>query len=135
MIIGVILAVVIGGFFIFGSIVAIFLPEESTDPEDVSYNLISVCWGTPVSSSDLWIYQIQVFATDTDHDGVYDVSAKACIGSSSYFHDFGSLGTASSRGEAVKNYGDIIWHDDRVTIGGESGIKTTLLRSDLEKHR
>jgi hypothetical protein len=102
---------------------------------DPAYELVAVSWGTPGSSPDAWIYQIQVIATDDNKDGILDVSAKGCIGSSSYCHDFGRLGTASDMGQAVREFGAITWGEDAVSIGGTSGIKASVKRSQLEKHR
>ena len=102
---------------------------------DPAYELVAVSWGTPSSSPDLWLYQIQVLAKDENKDGILEISAKGCIGSSSYYHKFGSLGTASDMGQAVREFGEITWKNDTVTIGGIRGIKASVERSQLEKHR
>ncbi len=125
--IGVVASVALGG------ILLIFAFRE--DDADPAFELIAVSWGTPMDSTNLWIYQVQVTAVDPGQNGVLDVSARGCIGGSSYFHDFGLLGTAKDKGEAVRKYGEIVWESDRVTIGGEDGIKAAVRRQQLERHR
>ena len=126
--IGCIISALIAGILIVRDIFA-----EKPDP---TYELVAVSWGAAkADSSGRSIYQIKVIARDHDKDGILDVTAKGCIGSSSYYHDFGSLGTAANMSEATRNYGIITWEDDKVTIGGNTGIKSSVMRSQLEKHR
>ena len=61
--------------------IVVLLRSEFLDP---AYELVAVSWGTPTSSPDLWLYQIQVVAGDENKDGILEVSAKGCIGASSY---------------------------------------------------
>ena len=112
--------------------IVVLLRSEFLDP---AYELVAVSWGTPTSSPNLWLYQIQVVAEDENKDGILEVSAKGCIGASSYYHDFGPLGTATDMGQAVREFGAITWGDDTVTIGGTSGVRASVKRSQLEKHR
>ena len=127
LLIGLFLSGLIGGVLLLRSVFA--------DQADPAYELVATSWGTPVGSPNLWIYQIQVVAQDNNKDGILEVSGKGCIGSSSYFHDFGSLGPAADMGEAVRKFGDIRWESDNVTIGGTGGVVASVMRSQLEKHR
>lgn len=129
--IGVVLSCLVGGILLFVS----FFDSIAEDQPDPVYELVATSWGTPVGSPDLWIYQVQVMTRDQDKDGVLEVTAKACIGSSSYYHDFGTLGTAADMGEAVRRFGQINWESDTVTIGGSSGTVASVKRSQLEKYR
>ena len=124
------------GMLISGVIAGILLVASIFDDQpDPAYEMVATSWGTRVDSPDHWRYQIQVIAQDYDQDGVLEVTGRGCIGSSSYYHDFGSLGTATNMGEAVQKFGDIIWEDDRVTIGGSGGVVASVKRAQLEKHR
>ena len=125
--IGMILCAVIAGILILRSALG---PRD--DPE---FRLVAVSWGSPMNQTQPWVYQAQVTANNSMNHGVYEITARVCIGSSSYFQDLGVLGTAKDMGEAVRIYGQIVWLPDRVTVGGENGIKATLLRSELQKHR
>lgn len=113
-------------------VVAVVLALRSADPR---YELVAVSWGNRTGSDDLWIYQVQVAARKEKKKGVLKVSARVCIGGSSYFHDLGLIGTASDMGDAAKRFGVIRWLPDKVTIGGEEIVEATLLRKDLERHR
>lgn len=129
-----------GGFMI-GLILAGFLVGAFSlrsvlkDQADPTFDLVATSWGTPIDEPDLWIYQVQVIAQDANGDGVLEVRGKVGIGSSSYLHDFGPLGTASHMGEAVDKFGDIKWETDKVTIGGSGGIIASAPRSELQQHR
>jgi len=103
--------------------------------EDPTYRLVAVSWGHSMKQSDTWPYQVQVLSTRADVNGTVEISGRVCIGRSNYYHSMGTLGTATSMGEATKKYGSIVWLDDRITIGGSEGVKASLLRSTLEKHR
>jgi hypothetical protein len=97
--------------------------------------MVAVSWGNHTNNANLWIYQVQVAATDSAKKGSLDVSGRVCIGGGNYFHDLGTIGTASDMGDAVRRFGVIRWLPDRVTIGGAEGVKSTLLRTELQKHR
>lgn len=97
------------------------------------YKLVAISWGTHTNDTKKWIYQIQVLADDQNKDGILEISARACIVSSFSSYDFGTLGTASDMGHAVREYGSITWQPDVVTIGGTSGIKSSLERNILDK--
>lgn len=111
-------------------IIQLFLSND-----DPRYDLIAVSWGSSMSGEGPWIYQIQVISDDANKDGVYEVYAKACIGSSDYYHDFGEIGTARTKKELVDNFSLITWEKGVVTIGGISGQKASIKRAQLEKHR
>ena len=131
MLIGILLSAMLVGIYVLRSISDAFFDIQP----DPAYELVAVSWGTRMESTNLWYYQIQVIANDQNKDDVLEVSARGCIGSSSYFHDFGPLGTATNMGEAVQMFGTIKWEVEDVTIGGEGGVKASVKRSQLEKHR
>lgn len=106
--------------------------SQETDP---CFNVVAVSWGISKHNNIRSIYQVQVAASDPKNQGFLDVSARVCIGGGNYFHDLGTIGTAADMDDAVKRFGTIDWQLDRLTIGGTDGVKTTLLRSELEKHR
>jgi hypothetical protein len=130
MLIGLLLSALLVGIYVLRSISDAFFDIQP----DPAYELVAVSWGTRMETTNLWLYQIQVIANDQNKDGILEVSAKGCIGSSSYFHDFGPLGTATSMGEAVEMFGTIKWETDEVTIGGANGVKASVKRSQLERH-
>jgi len=103
--------------------------------DDPTYRLVAVSWGHSMNQSDNWLYQVQVLSTLPDVNGTVEISGRVCIGGGDYWHNMGTVGTATNMGEATKKYGSITWLDDRITIGGSEGVKASLLRSALEKHR
>ena len=124
------------GLIIAGLISCILIVRDIfTEKPDPTYELVAISWGNRMNGSDRKLYQIQVISNDHNKDGVLEVTAKGCIGSSSYYHDFGVLGTASNMADAISKYGVITWEEDRVTIGGQAGIKSFVMRNQLEKHR
>gem|GEM_PF-2470372 len=130
--------------FIFGALAGIILcgvvavglalrsAFDSTDPR---YEIVAVSWGNHTNNAELWIYQVQVSATGSSTKRSLDVSARVCLGDGNYFHDIGTIGTASDMGDATKRFGLITWLPDSITIGGADGVKATLQRSELQKHR
>lgn len=132
--------------FIFGALAGIVLCSvgaaglalrsaflDSTDPR---YEMVAVSWGNHTNNAKLWIYQVQVSAAGSVRKGSFDVSARVCLGGGgNYFHDIGTIGTASDMGDATKRFGVITWLPDSITIGGADGVKATLQRSELQKHR
>jgi hypothetical protein len=124
------------GIILSGAIAGIFFLRAIFRPQaDPQYELVAISWGKPMNQDSFWIYQVQVIATDSDHDGIFDVSARTCIGASNYFQDMGTLGTAADMGDATRRFGTIHWLTDRITVSGEDGVKATLMRDQLEKHR
>ena len=131
--------------FIFGLIVGmvfscsiagvLVLRSAFARDSDPRYDLVAVSWGSHTDNHSLWIYQVQVAASDSAEKGSLDVSARVCIGGGNYFHDLGIIGTASDMGDAAMRFGVISWQPDSLTIGGTDGVKATLPRSELPKHR
>jgi len=113
----------------------LFLRAVVTSQSDPTYELVAVSWGGRMNQDFPWIYQVQVIAADSDQDGDLDVSARICIGGGNYYQDMGGIGTVANMRDAARRYGTIKWLDDRITVGGEDGIKATLMRDQLEKHR
>ena len=122
----------IGGIFI-GAIFTYLVTSYRHSSSNREFKLVAVSWGTRINQPK-WIYQIQVLAEDRNKDGVLEISAMAWNTSSLDGHDFGILGTASDMGNAVRDYGTITWEPDNVTIGGSSGIKTSIGRKLLGKY-
>lgn len=129
--------------FIFGALAGIVLCvavagvlalRAAFDSRDPRYEIVAVSWGNHTDNDQLWIYQVQVSAADSAKSG-FDVSARVCLGDGNYFHDMGPIGTASDMGDATKRFGVINWLPDRVTIGGADGVKATLQRNELQRHR
>ncbi len=98
-------------------------------------DIVTVSWGTPRGNTNQWIYQIQVVARDTNSDGLLEVSAFCGLDSSIYRRDFGSLGTATDFGDAVRKYGTVTWGEETLTIAGDGGPAFSIDRSKLEQHR
>ena len=113
-------------------VVALGFALNSTDPRD---ELVAVSWGSHTNNAQLWIYQVQVSAKESAKKGELDVSARVCIGGGSYFHDLGTIGTASNMGDAFNRFGVINWFPDSLAIGGSDGVKATLERTALQRHR
>jgi len=103
--------------------------------EDVRYKIAALSWNQHSSGKGDLIYQVQVYSEYDKSSNSFDVFAKVCIGSGSYFHDLGKIGSARTRAELISSYGEIAWDDERVRIGGKAGEKATLRRAVLEKHR
>lgn len=122
--IGVLLSVVIMGL---AMIVASFRATK-----DAAYDLVAVSWGAPMKQENPWIYQVQVIGDGHLPYGPTKVSARICIGDGNRFYRIGDLGTARDMGDAMRKFGHIEWLPDRITIGGEDGVKATLMRSDLD---
>ena len=99
------------------------------------HEVVAVSWGTPVSSPDQWIYQVQILTKRATDNGALEVRAHCCIGSDSYIRDFGVLGTATNMGEAVRKYGTVTWEADTLTIGGGGTSVFSIARQTLEQHR
>jgi hypothetical protein len=99
--------------------------------EDEKFDLVAVSWGAPMNQDDPWVYQVQVIGDGQPYRPM-KVSARVCIGGSFRWLPLGDLGTAKNMGEAQRKFGTITWLSDQVTIGGEDGIKATLLRSKLD---
>jgi hypothetical protein len=127
LIVGVVFSCVVAG--------VLMLRAAFTHDSDPRYDLVAVSWGSHTNNDSLRIYQVQVAASDPTKKGSLVVSARICIGGGNYFHDLGPIGTASDMGDAAKRFGVISWQPDNLTIGGTDGVKTTLLRSELQKHR
>lgn len=124
------------GISLCGVIAVKLIHRSESGPEpDPIYPLIAISWGTPMGQDSPWTYQVQVMAKDDDKDHVLEVSARVCIGGGGYYHDMGNLGSATDKGDAVRQFGKIDWLPDRVTIGGEGGTKATLMRKNLQSHR
>ena len=130
--------------FIFGALAGIILCgvvavglalRSAFDSTDPSYEIVAVSWGHHTNNADLWIYQVQVSATGSATKRSLDVSARVCLGNGNHFHNIGTIGTASDMGDATKRFGLITWLPDSITIGGAEGVKATLQRSKLQKHR
>jgi len=131
-ILGMILGIIVTVAFL--GILAINRLDEVRS-EDPAYRLVAVSWGHSMKSSENWLYQVQVVSSPPDANGVMEISGRVCIGRSNHYHTMGYLGTATTMGEAMNKYGSIIWHEDRITIGGAEGEKASLLRSKIEKGR
>jgi hypothetical protein len=58
---------------------------------DPRYDLVAVSWGSHTNNDSLWIYQVQVAASDPTKKGSLVVSARVCIGGGNYFHDLGPI--------------------------------------------
>lgn len=129
------LAGLLAGIVISGSVALALAVRSAVVYTDPKYDLVAVSWGNRTDNRNLWIYQIQVTATNPDKNGQLDVSARVTIGGGIYSHDFGKIGTASDMGDAMRRFGVIEWQPDQVTIGGADGVKATLPRSELQKHR
>lgn len=127
LIVGILFSLVVAGILMLCSVF--------TSDSDPCYNVVAVSWGSNTHNSVRSIYQVQVAASDPKNQGFLDVTARVCIGGGNYFHDLGTIGIASDMDDAVKRFGTIDWQTDRLTIGGTDGIKATLLRNELQKHR
>jgi hypothetical protein len=108
---------------------------NSISGKDPHSDLVAVSWGDHSTSVSPGHYQVQVSAQGTAPSNRLEVSAKVCIGGLNHWHEIGVLGTATDMGDATKRFGTIDWQPDRVTIGGTEGIKATLMRNELERHR
>jgi hypothetical protein len=117
---------------ILGILALMNLDRPKADP---AYRLVAVSWGDYVKQDYRWPYQVQVIASKPDMDGVVNVTARVCIRGSDHFRNMGFLGTAANMGEASRRFGSISWLEDRVTVGGDDGLKASLLRAKLDKHR
>ena len=101
---------------------------------DPTYDMVATSWGGPMSRPESRIYQIQVVTADENDDGTLEVSAKACR-QGVFFYTIGQIGSASDMAEAIREFGDVVWHEETVTVGGASGIRGTFKRKRIEKHR
>lgn len=97
------------------------------------HGVLAVSW-SPARDGGSLIYQAVVSAK-AENGGPYRVSARINIGSDNYHRDVGTLGTARSVEEALKNYGTIRWLPEAVTFGSETVIAAAVNRAELEKHR
>jgi hypothetical protein len=125
---------VIGAIF---CLVVIFIDGLSSVDivrRDPTYDMVATSWGGPMNRPESRIYQMQVVTEDANDDGTLEVSARACR-QGVFFYTIGQIGSASDMAEAIREFGDIVWHEETVTVGGVSGTRGTFKRKRIETHR
>jgi len=110
------------------------VPIDNLVKSDPTYDMVAISWGGPVRNETSKVFQIQVVTSDKDKDGIFEVSAVACR-QGVFFYRIGQLGVAKDMEEAIKEFGEIKWHEDTVTVGGTSGVKGTFERKCIERYR
>lgn len=110
------------------------LSSQELVVEDPAYSLIAISWGGRRATPESKIYQIQVIASDENEDGLIEVSARSCR-QGVFFRDIGAIGVADDMSQAIREFGDIVWHDEVITVGGASGVKGTFNRNRIERGR
>lgn len=93
---------------------------------DDGYSIVALSWGPPVPPTNRLEHQARVSISDSDANGLLEVHLNVKIGGGMFNYDAGVIGTAASREEALRNFGDILWNKDGLVVGGAEGTKASV---------